>query len=149
MSKENVVLAYEAFGALERRDVEGFLALVDPSVEFTSLIQEAEARVYRGHAGVRQFFDLMLSVFPDWRPTIESAEDFGDTVLVRARIRGTAATSGMEVEQTMWQLARAREGMVSGWDWYRTREEALEALRREAAEPPERPRLLDPSQKRR
>jgi ketosteroid isomerase-like protein len=102
---------------------------MDPSVEFTSLVQESEATVYRGHAGVRQFLKLILSVFPDWRPTVESVDTFGDAVLVRARMQGTGAGSGMPIEQTMWQVAYARDGKVVGWRWFRTEAEALEAVR--------------------
>ena len=101
---------------------------MDPDVEFTSLIQESEAKVYCGHAGVRQFLDEMLSVFPDWTPEVETTEAFGDTVLVKVRFLGTGAGSGMSIEQVGWQVARGRDGKVVGWRVYRTEEEARAAL---------------------
>ena len=122
-------LAEAAFAALARRDFDGFLDLMDPDVEFTSLILESEAKVYCGHAGVRQFLDQMLSVFPDWTPEVESAEPYGDdAVLVKVRFQGTGAGSGTPVEQVAWQAARARDGLVIGWGMYRTEEEARAAL---------------------
>jgi ketosteroid isomerase-like protein len=121
-------LAREAFAALARRDFDGFLELMDPDVEFTSLIQESEAKLYCGHAGVRKFIDEMLSVFPDWTPEVESTEAFGDTVLVKVRFLGTGAGSGMSIEQVGWQVARGRDGKVVGWRIYRTEEEARAAL---------------------
>ena len=121
-------LAREAFAALARRDFDGFLDLMDPDVEFMSLIQESEARLYCGHVGVRQFLDEMLSVFPDWTPEVESTEAFGDTVLVKVRFLGTGAGSGMSIEQVGWQVARGRDGKVVGWRIYRTEEEARAAL---------------------
>ena len=85
-------LAEAAFAALARHDFDGFLDLMDPDVEFTSLILESEAKVYCGHAGVRQFLDQMLSVFPDWTPEVESTEPYGDdAVLVKVRFQGTGA----------------------------------------------------------
>ena len=111
--RDSAELAREAFAALERRDFDGFLELMDPDVEFTSLIQESEAKVYCGHAGVRQFLDEMLSVFPDWRPEVESTESFGETALVKVRFQGTGAGSGMSVEQTAWQGRTARDGRCS------------------------------------
>ena len=73
---------------------------MDPDVEFTSLIEESEAKVFCGHAGVRQFLDQMLSVFPDWTPRgRERRESFGDTALVKVRFLGTGAGSGTSVEQ--------------------------------------------------
>ncbi len=128
MSHENEELARRAFDALERRDMEGFVALTHPSIEFTSLIQESEATVYRGHEGVREFLEHMLTVFPDWVPLVESVEGFGDATIVKARVVGTAARSGMSLEQTMWQVAHVRDGLVGGWRWYRTEAEAREAL---------------------
>ena len=128
MSEENIALARRAFDALGRRDIDGFLAITHPEIEFTSLIQESEATVYRGHAGVREFLDLMITVFPDWRPVVEHVEAVGDSTIVKARVQGTAARSGMPLEQTMWQVATVRDGMVAGWSWYRTEAEARAAL---------------------
>jgi ketosteroid isomerase-like protein len=128
VSDENVELAHRAFDALGRRDIEGFLAIVDPAIEFTSLVQESEATVYRGHAGVREFLDGMLTVFSDWRPIVEHVDGFDDSTIVKARVVGTAARSGMPLEQTMWQVAWVRDGLVTGWCWYRTEAEARAAL---------------------
>ena len=122
-------LAEAAFAALARRDFDGFLDLMDPDVEFTSLIAESEAKLFRGHAGVRQFLDQLLSVFPDWRPTVESAESHADSALVKVRFEGTGVGSGTTVEQVGWQVAHARDGKVIGWCFFRTEEEARRALR--------------------
>ena len=128
MVRDSTELAREAFAALQRRDFDGFLELMDPGVEFTSLIQESEAKVYCGHTGIRQFLDEMLSVFPDWRPEVESAESFGETALVKVRFQGTGTGSGMSVEQTAWQVAHGRDGKVAGWRFFRTEGEARAAL---------------------
>lgn len=125
---DSAELAREAFAALQQRDLDGFLELMDPDVEFTSLIQESEAKLYCGHAGVRKFLDEMLSVFPDWRPEVESAESFGETALVKVRFQGTGTGSGMSVEQTAWQVAHGRDGKVVGWRFFRTEDEARAAL---------------------
>jgi ketosteroid isomerase-like protein len=145
---DSAELAEEAFAALARRDFDAFLDLMDPDVEFTSLIAESEAKLFCGHQGVRQFFDQMLSVFPDWRPTVESAESHGDSALVKVRFEGTGAGSGMTVEQVAWQVARARDGKVTGWCFYRTEEEARAAISEGAgagdAGEPERPATPHP-----
>jgi ketosteroid isomerase-like protein len=125
---DSAALAREAFGALARRDFDGFIDLMHPDVEFMSLVAEAEAKVYCGHAGVRQFLDQMLSVFPDWTPEVESAESHGPVALTRVHFQGTGAGSGMSVEQTVWHVAWSRDGKVIGWRAYRTEEEAREAV---------------------
>jgi ketosteroid isomerase-like protein len=131
---ESVALARAAFDALARRDFDAFFELLHPDVEFTSLIAEAEARAFVGHGGARHFLDQMYSVFPDWCPTVHSAEGHGDWVLVNVRFQGTGAGSGMTIEQEMWQVAHSREGKVVWWRMYRTEEEAREALERALSE---------------
>ena len=131
--QDSADLARAAFAALGQRDLDGFLELVDPEVEFTSLIQESEAKLYCGHAGVRRFLDEMLGVFPDWHPEVESAESFGESALVKVRFRGTGSGSGTSVEQTAWQVAHARGGKVTGWRWFRTESEARDVLRQGAS----------------
>jgi ketosteroid isomerase-like protein len=128
MQQDSADLAREAFAALTRRDFDAFLELMDPEVEFTSLIAESEAKLFCGHHGVLQFFDQILGVFPDWRPKVESAESVGDSALVKVRFEGTGAGSGTTVEQVAWQVAHSRNGKVTGWCFFRTEDEAREAL---------------------
>jgi ketosteroid isomerase-like protein len=125
---DSAELAQEAFGALARRDFDGFIELMHPDVEFTSLIAESEAKLFCGHHGVRQFLDQMLSVFPDFTPEVEWSESHGPVALSKVCFQGTGAGSGMEIEQTAWHVAWARDGKVIGWRLYRTEEEAREAL---------------------
>ena len=46
--------------ALNSGDLEAFLARTAEDVEFTSLVAEAEGRVFRGHAGVRAWWGSVL-----------------------------------------------------------------------------------------
>jgi ketosteroid isomerase-like protein len=64
MSQVNVEiekLARMAFDALNRDDLDGFLELIDPEVEFTSLIAEAEGETFPGHDGVRRWWESVHS----------------------------------------------------------------------------------------
>ena len=125
---DSAALAREAFGALARRDFDGFIDLMHPDVEFTSMVAESEAKLFCGHAGVRQFLDQILGVFPDFTPEVEYGESHGPVALSRVHFQGTGAGSGVEIEQTAWHVARERDGKVIGWRYYRTEEEAREAL---------------------
>jgi ketosteroid isomerase-like protein len=42
MSEENVELLYRAYDAFNRRDLDGFLALCDPKIEFTTFNLQLE-----------------------------------------------------------------------------------------------------------
>ena len=125
---DNVELAARGYEAFARRDIDGLLALLDPDVVFTSLIQESEGGEYRGYEGVREFLHTVGEVLPDWRPEMVSAEDHGDAVLVKARIRVTVPDSEVPLEQVMWQVLRIRDGLGVRWDFFRTEAEARPAL---------------------
>ena len=98
--------------AIAAHDIERFLEFVHPEVTFRSLILEAEATPYQGHAGVRRWWDDTREVFPDWNVSWGEITSHGDQILVRVRVRGQGAASGVAVEQPMWQAARFRDGKL-------------------------------------
>jgi len=126
MSQENVEIVREAFDAVGRGDLDGFLALIDPGVEFTSLITEADRRSYSGHDGVRDWFTEVRQTFEDFEAGPEEIREVGDRLIVRLRVRGTVA--GVRIEQAMWQAVRLRDQRIASWDVFRTEGEALEAV---------------------
>jgi ketosteroid isomerase-like protein len=67
VSQENVELAYRAFDALNRRELDAFLALMDDDIEVVPRVSAIEGESnYRGHDGVRRWWSSMLDVFPDY-----------------------------------------------------------------------------------
>jgi ketosteroid isomerase-like protein len=134
VSSENTERLHSAYAALRRRDLDGFLEYVHPAVQFTSLITESDGVVYRGHAGVRKFLDSLLAVLPNWQVFEDRVEDYGDAMLVKARSVASGAGSGVSVEQAMWQALRMSDGQVVAWGFFRTEEEALDAIRAWRAE---------------
>jgi ketosteroid isomerase-like protein len=122
---EEVRNAWEAISA---NDFDRFVEAVDPEVEFTSLIAEAEAVTYRGHRGVRRWWDSIRETFPEfWAEALELRELEGDMVLARVCICGKV--QGMQVEQTIWQVLTIRGGLVVAWAVFRTEAEALRSHR--------------------
>jgi ketosteroid isomerase-like protein len=66
MSHENEELrevAGSALDALNRGDIDRFLVWMDPDVEFTSMIAEAEGETFRGHEGVRRWWHNVREAF--------------------------------------------------------------------------------------
>ena len=58
MSKENVEIVRRAYAALAEEGVEAMLAFTDPQFEMTTPSSLAsEPDTYRGHDGVRRWFD--------------------------------------------------------------------------------------------
>ena len=70
MSQENSelrALAEAAFGALNARDLDGFIAVAAEDVEFTSMVAEMEGTTFRGHDGIRMWWETVVSAFGDVR----------------------------------------------------------------------------------
>jgi ketosteroid isomerase-like protein len=124
MSRESVELMEAGYAAISRGDLDAFLALADPEIEFHSLIAEAEGRTFRGHDGVREWWHAVIESL-NIRPGPEEIESFRDRGVTRMRLSGTIA--GVEVPQRMWMAWRVREGKIVWWTTYRTEAEALEA----------------------
>jgi len=125
MSQENIETMEAAYAAVDRGDLDGFLALAHPNIEFHSLIAEAEGRTYRGHDGVREWWDSVIRSLAI-RPGPEEIESFRDRGITRMRIAGTV--EGVEVPQIMWIAWRVRDGLLVWWATFRTEAEALEAV---------------------
>jgi ketosteroid isomerase-like protein len=127
MSRENVELAYQAWDAVTRRDLDAHLALYDPDVEIEPLTSVAVGTSYRGPDGVQRRWDDMLSTFPDIRMEVLEARDLGDLTLTATRMRGHGAGSDVLVEQTLWQVIEWRDKKCVWWGSYASERDALEA----------------------
>ncbi len=129
MSQENVDLNYKGHDAFNRRDLEGFLALMDPAVEFTPYERAVEGLgPYRGHDGVRRWWDESLEILPDLNVELEEVRDLGEYNLVRGRLQGEGAGSGASFERTYWGVFHWRDRKVLSWHAFQTEAEALEAV---------------------
>jgi ketosteroid isomerase-like protein len=112
--------------ALNSGDLDAFLALMAEDVEFTSMVAEAEGTTFRGHAGVRAWWETVRGAFEDPRWELLDIRGSDDRGIAKIRITGTLA--GVDVAQTMWQAAELREGKLAWWAFFRTEHEALEAV---------------------
>ena len=128
MSEENVQLFYKAADAFNRRDIDAFLALADPDVELHSRIAEMESGgAYRGHDGLRSWWESLLDVSPDFSAEVEEVRDLGKTTLARVRNRGRGSGSNAPMDQTSWQVVEWRHGKTIWLGFFLSEAEALEA----------------------
>ncbi len=107
--------------------------MMDPEVEFNSLVAESEGGAFRGHEGVREWWSRVVKSLGGLRYDAAEPLDLGDgLVLTQVVISGKVA--GVEVPQEMWNLAEVRNGKAIWWAAFRTEEEARnEAEARRAA----------------
>ena len=126
MAERLLAVAQRAYTALLDGDLDAFLTTVDPDVEFTSLIAEAEGQTFRGHEGVRSWWQEVVGSLGGLRLEPEEFREIGDAVLVHLEARGTV--SGLPIAQTIWQAIHVRDGKAVWWAGFRTEEEALRAI---------------------
>jgi ketosteroid isomerase-like protein len=124
-SPELRAVADAAYAAINAGDLDGFIAVVAEDVEFTSLVAEAEGATFRGHEGVRAWWEMIRGAFQEVHWDLVDTQGSGNRGVARIHIAGTM--SGVPLEQTMWQAVEVRDGRVCWWAMYRSEREALEA----------------------
>lgn len=122
MDDPDVEVVRKAWAALERKDLDAFLEQIDREIEFLSLIAEAEGRTYRGHEGVRDWWDTVSASLGGLRYDVQGLKSLGEGhVLTEVAI--TATVADVDVTQTMWQLSEIRGGKAVWWSVFRSEEE--------------------------
>ena len=128
MSQQNVDRFLESVEAFNRRDLDAFLALMDPDVKFVVRLMKMEGRPHlQGHDGVREWWRGMFAVFPDFQLDVVEARDHGDSVIAAVRMHGHGVDSGVPFEEEVWQAIKARDGKATWWQTFPSEAEALEA----------------------
>jgi ketosteroid isomerase-like protein len=125
MSEENAGLAYRAFTAINRRDLDGFLALMDDDVEAVSRLVAIEGGLH-GHEGIRRWWQEWFNVFPDYEVEVVDIRDRGDVILAALRSLGHGAGSDVPFD-TIWLASRWRAGRCVWWRVSYSWDEALDA----------------------
>ena len=134
MQPDNTELVREVIGALNRGDVDGMLARLDPDFEWTPLEDSPIAGTHRGHARVRRYVEDWLSTFDGLRLETEELTELDDRMLVVVRGRARGRASGLELDNRFCQLWMLRGGTAVSMEEYATREQALAAQRAADAE---------------
>ena len=127
MSQENVEIVRRAYDALNRRAYDAWVAFFQSDVEFHGLPENPDARVYRGHDGVREWIKGVCKVL-DARFEPEEVTEAGDFVLLSVRASVMPRGSSIRVEQRVFNVVEMKAGKAQRLWGYRTKAEALEAV---------------------
>ena len=130
MSQENVEEFKRATDAANRRDIESFLEILDPEVEWHPglvTLLEGETTVYRGREEVRKLLQDIFEAFADFRFDFSEIRDLGDRIVAVGEMRGRGTESGVEIESPWAFLIQLRNGKATHVRVYLDPEEALEA----------------------
>lgn len=120
MSQANVEFVKGLFAAGSDMDKEALLAALpeliahtcDPEIEWYEDPRRADARVYRGHSGVRESFERWLDDWDEYGTEPERFVDCGDDVLAVAREHGRGTRSGATVTARIFIVVTFREGKI-------------------------------------
>lgn len=132
MSGDRVEIARRAMEDYSRGDWEAALRNFHPGISWEAGSDLMfDARDYRGHDGVRQFWGEWADLFPDFRLDIEECAEVGkERVLAVTRASGTGAASGAPVRSPRFaQIFYFEGGKVVRVRLYASRRAAEAALR--------------------
>ena len=128
MSQENVELNRQFVEAFNRRELDAWLAYLDPEITWYAMTHEPEPGPFQGHEGVSKMAARWLDLLSDLRIEAKEHIDAGEYLVVPVRICGHAPDSDAEVVGEEVFLNKYRDGKIVEVREYRTREEALEAV---------------------
>ena len=101
MSEENVEALKRGFEAVSRLDAEAMIEMLDPAIVFSPRFQimlGGEARVFRGHEGVREAFRDVYGALEWIKPEVLEVRDLGDRIVALGRLSIRGKGSGAEAE---------------------------------------------------
>lgn len=128
MTQENVELAHRFYDAVNRRDLDAWLAVTDRDAALISILIAVEGD-YHGHEGFRRWWEHVFDNFPDYEIDVGEVRDLGDLTMAAIRLRGHGSVSGAPIDQPLLQVIHWREDKAIRVESFRTEAEALEAVR--------------------
>jgi ketosteroid isomerase-like protein len=130
MSQENVEIVLQGIEAFNRRDVDAFVALVSPDVEWEdSVFWSEHARIHTGEAELREWFNrVVVEPWESLHFEVEEITEAGDDrVFFGALLTTRGKGSGVETQVRGWSVMWITNGMVTRRQVFLDRAEALEA----------------------
>jgi uncharacterized protein len=127
MSQENVEVVRRAVAAVNRRDIDGYLACCTDDVRLSTPLAEV-AGAYDGPDGIRRFFTDISDTGPDFKLTIERLEAVGtDRVLALMEVTATGRASGIPQDAQTGNVYDLVDGKIDRIQIFVDRQQALEA----------------------
>jgi ketosteroid isomerase-like protein len=115
------------YAAYNRGDIETTLQTLHPEIEWQTSDVALERQTYRGHEGVRSFFEDNLETWDDHHVEAQEFIEAGEYVVVPIRVLGRGKASGIEVAARFVQVWKFRDRKIAQLRVYVDKAEALEA----------------------
>jgi len=116
VSQENVQVLREGLAAINSGEIERILAFVHP--DFVAIVPEelsAEPDTYRGHGGIRRYFETFQEAMDDINFEGVRFWDAGEQVVVSVRLTARGKQTAIPVEQRaalVWTVLDGRATAV-------------------------------------
>jgi ketosteroid isomerase-like protein len=109
-------------------DIDALLELADEDIVFrtSGAFPDMQAE-YRGHAGVRRYWETIRSPFERLAIEVARVVEVGEHVLILFRFRARSR-DGLELDAAFGQVCRMHEGKVTELTAYPSGDEAAAAL---------------------
>ena len=130
MSQDNVRAFERGIDAINRRDIEALIEELHPDVEWHDvfgLMLGGEARMYRGHDGVRELFRDLYDAFAETNSEYSDIRDSGDRIVAIGLLRVRGNESGAVTESELGTICRFENGKVTFVRTFLDSGETLEA----------------------
>jgi ketosteroid isomerase-like protein len=129
LTSQDTEIVRRGFEAFNRDSVEGILPFIHPEFEATTPPDLAsEPDTYRGHDGVRRWFDSFREVMEEIRWDPRAFHEEGGRVVVEFTLRARGKTTGLDFGQEAVMVWELKDGKAVGLELYPTLEEARAAL---------------------
>ena len=106
-----------ALDASNRRDLDAAVALADPQFEgVVPSSMSAEPDVYKGHEGIRRYFESFWEVVDDLTITIDEFEDVAGWTLALCSATGRGRASGLPIDNKIVIASQVHAGLLTRLD---------------------------------
>ncbi|MDQ3102335.1 MAG: nuclear transport factor 2 family protein [Actinomycetota bacterium] len=128
MSQENIEVIRAGYAAWGNRELDALLDTMHPEVEFqtTGTFPDLEP-IYRGHQGMRSFWDAMLVPWDSFRLDVERIVEGDECAAVAVRFRARGKGSGVLTDLWQGHAVRFKDRRIVKLSAHSSFEEALEA----------------------
>ena len=124
----NAAAVIRGIRAYNEGDIEEFLAMAHPEVDWEVAPEHPAATTHRGFDAVREYHEDWRNTLRGLRVELERVEEKGADVVTVCRLRGQGAESGADVVVEIAFLATFRDGKAIRVEEFLNPDEALRAL---------------------
>src|SRR4051812_1200051 len=129
MSRENVEVGRGGAQGINGGDVDARADLASPSFELVPYLSSMmEATTYRGHDGLRRYFEDADSAWEVIEARLEDVREFGEHFLATGELYGKGRASGLEVVLPLAWVGAIVAGKIAWVHTHQTEAAAIEAV---------------------